>query len=57
MDKYLMAKRNELIWALSAQDYSAAQIGYIFGLNRSTTLRIIKAMPPGWQTPWKKTIG
>jgi len=49
METHVKEKRAELIWALSIQDYTFAQIGRIFNINRSTVLRIIKEMPKGWQ--------
>lgn len=54
LEKHLIDKRNELIWALSLQDYTHAQISRIFNINRSTALRIIKKKPSGWQPKWVK---
>ena len=54
IEKHLTAKRNELVWALATQDYTNAQIGRIFNINRSTVLRIIEKKPSGWVTPWWK---
>lgn len=58
MDKkvkpYLTYKRNELIWALSAQGYSNIDIGVIFNINRSTVLRVMLKKPNDWVTPWFK---
>ena len=54
MKIHLKDKRDELIWALSLQDYTFAQIAEIFNLNPSTILRIIKSMPKDWQPKWVK---
>jgi hypothetical protein len=54
MKEHLREKRNELIWALSLQDYSFADIGSIFGIDRSTVLRIIKTKPRDWKVKWVK---
>jgi hypothetical protein len=54
LEQYLMDKRNELIWALSSQDYTQAQIGRIFNLDRSTIKQIINKKPVNWVTPWFK---
>lgn len=47
-------KRNELIWAISLQGYTYTEIGSIFNVDKSTVMRIINAMPAGWETKWKK---
>ena len=52
--RHLASKRNELVWALSMQDYTQADIGNIFNLNRSTILRIIEEKPARWTSPWWK---
>lgn len=52
--EHLRFKRNELIWALSQQDYTFADIGEIFNLERSTILRIVRRMPRDWVSPWWK---
>lgn len=54
MPPFLKEKRNELIWALAKQGYNGAQISQIFNIARSTAHEIIKAMPEGWETPWRK---
>lgn len=54
MKQHIKEKRDELIWALSLQDYSHSEIGSIFGLNRSTVLRIIEAKPKDWTPKWIK---
>jgi hypothetical protein len=52
--KHIQDKRDELIWALSLQEYTHSEIGTIFKLNRSTILRIIEAKPKDYQPKWKK---
>ncbi len=54
MESHLKEKRAELIWALSLQDYTNAQIGRIFNINRSTVLAILRAKPKDWQPKWVK---
>ena len=54
MKKHIKDKRDELIWALSIQDYSLAEIGTVFGLNSSTIMRIIRNKPKDWQPKWVK---
>jgi len=56
LENHLREKRNELIWALSAQDYTDSQIGRIFGLNRSTVARIIEKKPSDWRVKWVKIV-
>lgn len=54
VEKHLIDKRNELIYAISLQNYTDAQIGRMFNLNRSTIMRIIKGKPTGWKPKWIK---
>lgn len=54
MKQHIKEKRDELIWALSLQEYTLTEIGSIFGLNRSTILRIINKKPKDWQPKWIK---
>ena len=54
-EQYLKDKRNELIWALSLQDYSNVQIARIFNINRSTIMRIVEKRPYRWKTKWIKS--
>ena len=54
MKQYLKEKREQLMWAMSEQDYSLADIGAIFGLPKSTAHDIIKKKPEGWVSPWVK---
>jgi len=51
---HLKNKRNELIWALSKQEYNYTEIGSIFNLSRSRIHVIVQAMPKGWVSPWAK---
>lgn len=55
MPQYLKDKRNELIWALSKQGFNGSQLALIFSIHRSTVHEIIKKMPEGWESPWRKT--
>ena len=41
LERHLMEKRRELICRLSEQDYTEAQIARIFGIHRSTVMRIL----------------
>ena len=50
----LTNKRNELIWALSEQEYSYSQMGVIFNVNKTTIMRAIQQKPSWWITPWVK---
>ncbi len=62
MEQHIRNKRNELIWALSLQEYSHsitgfythAQIGRIFNIDRSTVKRIVDGMPKDWKPKWVK---
>jgi len=54
IEPHVQDKRDELVWALSAQGYSASQIGSIFNLHRSTVIRIVAAKPDGWKVKWVK---
>jgi hypothetical protein len=51
---YLSIKRAELIWALTQQDYSDADIGNMFNITKQRVLAIRKQMPSGWSSPWIK---
>jgi IS30 family transposase len=53
-ENHITEKRKELIWALSLQDYSFAQIGRIFNIHRSTVLRIVEKMPKNYKPKWVK---
>jgi hypothetical protein len=53
--QHLLDKRDELIWALSLQDYTFADICEIFNIkHRSTVMRIIARKPVGWLPRWVK---
>lgn len=54
MKKYLKEKREELIFAISNQDYNNEDVGNIFNLNRATILRILKKKPKNYKPKWKK---
>lgn len=54
LEKHLKMKRNELIFALSLQHYTAAQVGRMFNIDRSTALRIIRTKPRDWRPKWEK---
>lgn len=51
---YLKEKRQELIWALSKQDYSLADIAAMFNTSKTAVHRVVNKMPEGWETPWTK---
>ncbi len=52
--KYLVEKRDELIFALSYQGYKDVDIAFIFNVNRSSIMRILKKMPADWTPKWVK---
>ncbi len=54
LEQYLLEKRNEIIYALSSQDYNEAQIGRIFRLSRVSVHRILKDKPNGYRPKWVK---
>ncbi len=55
LEKHLREKRYELIWALSHQDYTQAQICRIFNMpHRSTVMHIINRKPRDWTPKWIK---
>ncbi|UOF78905.1 prd paireD/DNA compleX-DNA compleX [Caudoviricetes sp.] len=51
---HLVAKRNELIYALAKQEYNNTELGSIFNLSRSRIHAIVQKMPKGWVSPWSK---
>lgn len=54
---YLLDKREELIWALSLQDYSNTDISIIFGIKHPTqVLRIVERKPKDWMPKWHKDV-
>lgn len=56
LEKYLVEKRAELIWALSLQEYTNAQIARIFRLDAENTIHIIKQKPKDWKPKWVKVV-
>lgn len=53
--KLLDEKREELIWALSLQDYTHEDIAYIMrDADRSTITRVINKRPADWTPKWVK---
>ena len=54
IEQHLKDKREELIWALSLQGYTHAQIARIFGMSRVSVGRIVVNMPKDWQPKWIK---
>ena len=53
--KILDKKRAELIWALSLQSYTQADIAYMMrDADVSTISRTIKKMPTDWKPKWVK---
>jgi len=56
LEAFLKEKREEIIWALSIQDYTDAQIARMFKLNRSTVLRILRNKPKDYQPKWIKRV-
>ncbi len=54
IEMHLKSKRNELMWALQLQDYTPAQIGRIFNVDRSTAMRVIGSRPKDWRVKWHK---
>lgn len=50
---HLLDKRDELIWALSLQDFSLADIAFMFNIgHREQVSRIIKKKPSDWSPKW-----
>lgn len=48
-------KRTELVWALSLQKYTQADIAYILrDADISTVSRTISKMPADWKPKWVK---
>lgn len=54
MEEFLREKREELVWALSAQGYTDAQIGRLFNVSRATIFHIIRRKPKSYKSPWRK---
>jgi IS30 family transposase len=53
-EKHLIEKYQELVWALSSQDYSSAAIGKIMNRSRSVIKRLIDKRPKDYKTKWVK---
>lgn len=51
---HLQHKRDELIYALSVQDYNSTEIAEIFNLSRGRIHGIIQTRPKNYQSPWVK---
>jgi DNA invertase Pin-like site-specific DNA recombinase len=56
IENHIKEKRDEIIWSLSLQNYTFAQIARMFNLDRSTVMRIIEKKPVNWNNKWKKVI-
>ena len=55
LEVHLQDKRNEIIWHLSLQEYTVAQITRMFNFrHRTTVLRIIEKRPEGYKPKWVK---
>lgn len=52
--QHLIDKYQELAWALSLQDYTAADIGVILNRHRSVIKRILDKKPVDWHPKWVK---
>ena len=56
VDRYIRDKRDELIWALSHQDYSLGQIGDMFNMKKVSVQRVLTRKPRGWTPKWVKIV-
>lgn len=54
LEHHLREKRNELIWALSMQDYNHAEIGRIFNMDRSNVRKVVARKPRDYKPKWQK---
>ena len=52
--QHVKDKKRELIYALSEQEYSYAEIAYIFGIPRSSAHYIVSRKPAGYKSKWVK---
>jgi hypothetical protein len=52
--EYVKHKRDEIIWSVSEQDYSLADIGMMFNLSKTQIHNIISSKPADWKSPWVK---
>ena len=50
----LLAKRREIMWSLTSQNFNQAQIGRMFGLSRSRANVIMSQCPKDFISPWSK---
>ena len=56
LERHLKQKRDELIWALSLQDYTDAQVARLFGIGKVTVKRIMLKKPKDWKPKWVKEV-
>lgn len=54
LERYLIEKRNEILWALVKQGYSVTDIGRMFNMSKSRASVIIRDMPAGYTAKWVK---
>lgn len=55
VERHLLDKRDELIWALNLQGYKGAEIGRIFNsLHRSAVNQIVRRKPKDYRPKWVK---
>lgn len=52
--QYLIDKYKELVWALSLQGYTFADIAIIMNRDISVIKRICDQRPKGWTPKWRK---
>ncbi len=52
--QHIKDKRDEIIYALSLQDYTYAHISLMFNIDRTTVMRIVRARPADYQPKWVK---
>jgi IS30 family transposase len=55
IEPHIKDKQQELIWALSLQKYTQAQIARMFNTNPVTIMRIIKNKPKDYKVKWIKS--
>ena len=54
--RHLFDKYKEIVWALSHQDYTYADIGEIMGRSRAVIKRIADTKPKDWTPKWVKVV-
>lgn len=54
MKQYLKEKRDEIIWALSEQDYRRVDIAEMFNVSKMKITRIIEKKPDDYKSKWVK---